>query len=98
MLRVDPEVSYTLPCALSLSNMPTLLFFWVFVWGRYLPSYFDFSSLCATLVLDLVLIDQADLEFRDPPASASLELGLKAGVPPQPAPTLLSQSFKQILS
>ena len=39
-------------------------------------------------VLELALVDQAGLELRDLPASASQVLGLKACVPPPPGVNL----------
>ena len=51
-----------------------VLFFWVlFFW------FFKTGFLCVALaVLELTSIDQAGLELRNPPASASQVLGLKA--------------------
>ena len=56
------------------------LSFWI---GQFGTSFFYFlreGFRCVTLlaVLEVVLVDQVDLELRDPPASVSQVLGLKA--------------------
>ena len=45
------------------------------LWGIYLEAGSYYAALA---VLEINYVDQAGLEFKDPPASASLVLGLKA--------------------
>ena len=57
----------------SLKNIPILHFFVL-----YLFLFFNTGFFCIALaVLELIFVDQAGLELRNPPASASQVLGLK---------------------
>ena len=53
---------------------------WFLVFGFLRQGF----SVALELVLELALVDQAGLELRDPPASASSVLGLKACTTPWP--------------
>jgi hypothetical protein len=58
----------------------------LFGWLVGLVWFFETGFLCIALaVLELTFVDQAGLELRNPPASASQVLGLKTCVPPRPA-------------
>jgi hypothetical protein len=75
--------------------LPTIYIFVLFCFLFFV--FQDRVSLCSPGCPGTQFVDQAGLELRNPPASASGVLGSKVA-PPHPAPTLYFESFNLGLS
>jgi hypothetical protein len=88
-----PSQSHPTQGCLSVSFAGLVLVFWFMFCFGFLV-FRDRVSLCSPGCPGTHSVDQAGLELRNLPASASQVLGLKTCVPPRPAPLLvLAKAF-----